>query len=321
VNPAKLDPAQRDDVCAQCHLTGEERIERPGQNISMYQPGGRLSEYADVLVIAGAAMRATSHVERLWASACKQVSGDRLWCGTCHDPHRLPPSSARTAFFREKCAGCHPPSECRRGPDCTSCHMPKATAIDAGHSVLTDHSIPRRPPASKAASAGELVLFGGGQPSARAAGLAYANLAVRTGDGNHLEKAIGLLREADPKDAPVLTQLARWEELRGRVGVATELYEAALRDDPNHIVAAVNLGTLAARQGDLDGAIRLWKAAFERDPATVEAGINVAIALRKQRRHEEARAVLERVLRFDPASALARQLLREGGTPGKDGTR
>lgn len=315
VNPARLDPARRDDVCAQCHLTGEERIDRPGQSVSLYRPGGRLLDHAEYLVVAGAALRATSHVERLLASACKQRSGDRLWCGTCHNPHKPTPPGTRAAFFRSKCLGCHQSPQCRRGPDCVSCHMPKAKVIDAGHSVLTDHSIHRHPSVRKAAPTGELVLFGGGRPSARAIGLAYANLAVRTGDRRHLEKAIPFLRNADTKDAPVLTQLARWEELGGRAGAAVALYEAALRDDPHRIVAAVNLGSIAARQGDLERAIGLWKAVFDRDPATTEAGINLAIAFLKQRRFEDARAVLERVLRFDPSSALAHRLLNQREDP------
>ena len=187
--------------------------------------------------------------------------------------------------------------------------MPKAPATDAAHSVLTDHSIPRRVLTTGAGTSGELVPFGESEPSARASGLAYANLSIRSGDRAHQRKAIRLLEQADPKDAPVLTS-------QGRLPEAAAFNEAALRDDPNRIVAAVNLGSIAARLGDLDRAIALWKDAFERDPATSEAGLNLAIALRRKGRFDEASAVLRRVLRFDPAYVPARELLQaERSTP------
>ena len=194
--------------------------------------------------------------------------------------------------------------------------MPKAPVTDAAHSVLTDHSIPRRVLTTGAGSFAELVPFGESEPSARASGLAYANLSIRSGDRAHQRKAIRLLEQADPKDAPVLTSLGHWEEIQGRLPEAAAFYEAALRDDPHRIVAAVNLGSIAARLGDLDRAIALWKDAFERDPATSEAGLNLAIALRRKGRFDEASAVLRRVLRFDPAYAPARELLQaERPTP------
>ena len=313
VNPAKLGPAERDSVCAQCHLTGEESIERPGQSLAKYTPGKRLSDYADYFVAAGAAMRATSHVERFSASRCKQASGNRMWCGTCHDPHSVPKASERSAYFREKCKGCHMPDPCRRGADCTGCHMPKSAVTDAAHSVLTDHSIPRRPSVTVPPDVTELVLFGGGEPSFRALGLAYANLSIRSGDRVDQQRAIRLLEQAEPKDAAVLTSLGHWEEIHGRLQEAVVLYERALRDDPNRIVAAVNLGSIVAQRGDLDRAIQLWSDAFERDPATREAGLNLAIALRRKGDIDRARAVLLRVLRFDPAYGPAHELLKADG--------
>ena len=34
----------------------------------------------------------------------------------------------------------------RTGDDCIACHMPKTNAVTVQHAVLTDHTIPRRPP-------------------------------------------------------------------------------------------------------------------------------------------------------------------------------
>jgi predicted CXXCH cytochrome family protein len=306
-----MESARRDSVCAQCHLTGEERIERPGKRLSAFRPGERLADYADYFVAPGSGMRAASHVERLSASLCRKKSGDRMWCGTCHDPHASPAPDARANHFRAKCLGCHGEQQCRRGAECTGCHMPKSPVIDAGHSVLTDHSIPRRPRVPPLTATTELILFGKGKPGNRALGLAYANLAVRSGDRRQLAKAVQFLQQADPKDSLVLTQLGYWEQMRERIEVAASLYEAALRQDPQRNVAAVNLGNILAQKGDLDRAEVLWREVFERDPATSEAGINLAIALRRKGRLSEARQVLQRALRFDPASAPARSLLVE----------
>jgi hypothetical protein len=166
-NPVKLDPGRRDDVCAQCHLSGEERIERPGMTLTAFRPGERLADCADFFVMAGAGMRATSHVERLAASRCKQRAGERLWCGTCHDPHALPAPQERVSYFRANCLSCHEVQVCRRGEDCAGCHLPKTVATDAGHSVLTDHSIPRRAAAVPQNSTSELVPLGKSHASAR----------------------------------------------------------------------------------------------------------------------------------------------------------
>src|SRR5207302_11363811 len=98
-------------------------------------------------------MTVTSHVENLAQSACQRGSGDRLWCGSCHDPHVVPEVSQRASWFRTKCLMCHAKRGCtesisartRAANDCTVCHMPKAAVADAQHVVYTDHSIPRRP--------------------------------------------------------------------------------------------------------------------------------------------------------------------------------
>jgi len=59
-----------------------------------------------------------------------------------------------------------------------------------------------------------------------------------------------------------------------------ELYRAALRQDPNLVVALVNLGRLYGSNGLLDQAITLWREALKRNPCLAEAGTNLQIALR-----------------------------------------
>jgi len=43
IDPPRLDPARRDAVCAQCHMSGEARVDRAGMRFKDYRPGALLS--------------------------------------------------------------------------------------------------------------------------------------------------------------------------------------------------------------------------------------------------------------------------------------
>ncbi len=308
VNPAKLPATERDDVCAQCHLTGEARINLTGKQLALYQPGATLGDYVSFFVYEniGRGLKATSHVEKLAGSRCKRQSGDRLWCGTCHNPHGTPSAAARASWYRQKCLGCHEAGECTRGEDCVGCHMPRARVVGGGHGVLTDHSIPRR--ASEKAPARStpgrrLVAWPGSASDARLLGLAYAEVALETGDPFHEKEAFRLLREALPShsaDSDLLTRLAWLYQKRGESERAAALYEAALKVDRNRTVAKVNLGTIYARAGHLQDAIELWHAALRDNPGLTEAAMNLAAAWRALRQEGKATAVLRELMRYDP---------------------
>ena len=282
VNPARLAPARRDDVCAQCHLTGQSRVDRAGRDLTDYQPGDVLSDFVAYFVpTAQGDFQVNSHVEKLSESTCKRVAGDRLWCGSCHDPHSVPPASERAAWYRSKCLTCHEAAQCARGFDCTSCHMPKSRAADAGHGVFTDHSIPRIPGRAAARPAASWTLrgFSAADTGDRELGLAYAETGVRTGNRRQQAEALRLLAAA-PQDAEVQVRLADLEERAGNSSHALALYQAALRQDSNALVALVNLGRLYGSAGLLDRAIALWREALKRNPCLAEAGANLQIALR-----------------------------------------
>jgi hypothetical protein len=289
VNPAKLEPDRRDSVCAQCHLTGVSRVTRAGRTFEDFRAGDRLADYATYFVRDGDSpdLKVTSHVERLAASGCKRAAGDALWCGTCHDPHT---GANRT---QAACLSCHAQAH-HSDESCAGCHMPKSAAIDAGHGVFTDHSIPRDASRSHAkAGPGRLVAFLGTADD-RALGIAYAE----TGDSRALE----FLRKAQPVDNQVRLRLAALERDPTR---AAELYSAVLGSDPANTTALVNLGAIYGSAGRANDAASLWKRALDTNPALEGAALNLSRVLPRA----GARAVLERYLSFNPGSAAVRERL------------
>ncbi|MBI3696690.1 MAG: tetratricopeptide repeat protein [Acidobacteria bacterium] len=325
VNPAKLEPARRDSVCAQCHLTGAARVARARAARAAYRPGELLSEYTAYFVWTDAgpsAMSANSHFEKLQQSACKKASGDRLWCGSCHDPHSEPEAATRAEFYRARCRKCHEPSACKESlgtrrkaqDDCSACHMPKDQVRETEHAVFTDHSIPRRPRRS-AGSPGtgrSLAPFWNTPVEERDLGLAFAMVAGE--DSSFRRRAFELLQKAearDPEDLPVLIQLAQLLDETGREDQAMALSERIVRLDPSQAAVAVNLGTYYIKRGRVQEAMRLWQDALSRNPGLTGARINLAVAQHRAGDAAAAEATLRKALQYDPDQETARKLLAE----------
>ncbi|HWB86636.1 MAG TPA: cytochrome c3 family protein [Bryobacteraceae bacterium] len=334
VNPAKLDSGRRDSVCDQCHLTGEARIASAGRDIESFRPGDQLSDYVSVFVRAGETrgMKVNSHAQKLAQSACKRASGDRLWCGTCHDPHRTPAPSERVAWYREKCLGCHNTRSCTEsakarqvaGDNCIGCHMPRNLVLDVEHVVYTDHSIPRRPARATAPPAGDysLVLFGGGQASPRDLGLAYAELALRLKNSVFQSRALELLLKAqgeNPNDVPVMVELAGIYNRTSQKAKADALYEKILRADPTQVTASVTLGASLVERGDLMAGIKLWQDALSRNPGLELTRMNLALMQIRTGDVKGAEANLVKAVEINPGLAVAHDLLAKlrSATPAK----
>lgn len=316
VNPMKLDATRRDAVCAQCHLAGEARVERLNQKISFYRPGDALSDFVSYFVRSDAApkgIKVNSHVENLAGSRCAKQSGPSMSCTSCHDPHSAPPSADRAVYYREKCLSCHqrdrlPVNRSHgNGADCIACHMPRAKTMDGGHGVMTDHSIPKQPAGVESVrgheTASQLIPFPGYSSDSRSLGLALAELWSRTGEEFYEKEARRLLEEAlsgRNADAEALTRLAHLIEIRGETERALALYEAALKLDPQRVVAAVNAGALHASRGNLDRAIDLWRGALGRNPGLTEASVNLAQALLSRGDQAGAAATVRQALMHAP---------------------
>lgn len=121
-----------------------------GKRIEDFRPGMRLEDVFTVYRLArppGVApgkFKVISQFEQLAASACARNSNGKLWCGTCHDPHRKPVEPV--SYYRDRCLSCHagklPPTHvAAENSNCISCHMPRHEVSDGGHTVFTDHRI------------------------------------------------------------------------------------------------------------------------------------------------------------------------------------
>ena len=312
VNPAKLDAARRDSICQQCHLTGAARVPRLGRGVGTYRPGDLLSDHLTVFVWepAGGERAATDHAEQLARSKCKLASGDRLWCGTCHDPHSQPAAAARMSFYRQACLNCHSGKGCTldaaaratSGNDCASCHMTKGRSREGEHVAYTDHTIARRP----AARAGErqerkLRSFWPGPAEERDLAIAYASL------GSPALPVLEKLQSSE--DAAVLVQLGQLYDGLGKADLAEAVYERVLRLDPSNAAAEANLAIYRAHKGQSSEAMALWQDVFSRNPALAGAGLNLVAAQLGARDRAGAKRTLDRVLQFHPDLDMARQLL------------
>jgi tetratricopeptide (TPR) repeat protein len=163
INPANLAPRERSSVCEQCHLAGEDRVPNPGMKLSDFRAGMKLEDIYTVYVDKASLspqganpLQVVSQVQQLALSRCARESHDKLWCGTCHDPHLEPKNPV--AYFRAKCLSCHGQKLLARHAkpnyNCIGCHMPRRPVSDGAHTVFTDHWIEINPPPAKSTMAG-----------------------------------------------------------------------------------------------------------------------------------------------------------------------
>jgi len=128
VHPGKLSVTRVNELCAQCHSSGEQIGAAFG-----YRPGELLEAWMEVDLNADAENNADPHsanqLARLMQSPCFTKS-EGLSCVRCHDPHRSQLGQMKT--YAAKCRECHQPADCgecrSEGPlledRCVECHMP-----------------------------------------------------------------------------------------------------------------------------------------------------------------------------------------------------
>jgi Tfp pilus assembly protein PilF len=312
VNPARLDPAARDSVCEQCHLSGVIRVANPGKRIADFRPGQRLEEIFTTYVTPADstggddAFKSISHAEQLALSACARNSKGKLWCGTCHDPHN--PAAETPAWFAGKCLSCHrdrlavsvKAGAHPAGADCTGCHMSRRNAKDSAHSVFTDHRIQIRPGSNQASNASDLAPWR--QPEAMIAqrnlALAYLNLGMQKASEPQVtrgERMLTELRAAFPDDPSVLTGLgtALLHHRQPRAAMAD--FERVAQLSPEDVVNLQNLGQSCLAAGDLDCAAKHFEKALDLNPLLLPVANNLTLVYRRQGNAAKLSALSQRM--------------------------
>jgi Flp pilus assembly protein TadD len=325
INPSKLAPARRDDVCMQCHLEGNVAIEQPGKHLYEFQPGDNLSDFTHYFVFAddgSRSLRALSQTEALAQSVCKRKSGNAMSCTSCHDPHATPAAEEKVSYYRNKCLACHGAAlganHHADKPDCKQCHMPAVASEDVAHTQATDHRILRLPamPLQNLTSqaAPRLIRFpaASGAENTRDLALAWASLAEGGITSAVAEAETRLRRAVKEKldDPALLTALGFIEQKKGKVAEARRDYQHALEIDPLANEAAGNLGVIEAQEGHMERAVFLWQQAFERVPGKSAVGMNLAQIYCSSAQFDQARAYTRRVLQFNPDLPEAKALMR-----------
>jgi hypothetical protein len=332
----------REAVCEQCHLQGESRIVRQGRDTWEFRPGMPLETFLSVLVRRPEPTdrhRAVGHVEQMHVSRCFQKSAGKRGCASCHDPHDLPTPEGRVAFYRGRCVTCHEssgqtpacslPREERlrqnKEDSCIACHVPRMQSSDIVHTAVSDHRIPRKPPATPGhfeqpilvEGANPLVDFYRGPnetrdpDAARDMGIAFAELVRARGDESRplARVALPLLKGVSSADVPGAEARAHVLWQTGRPRDARAAYECIWEKAPHREIALADLAQLCMALADADAAARYWKRAVELNPWLPLYRLGLAQSLLHRRAWAEAREQGEAALRLNPATVEARMLL------------
>ncbi len=259
VNPAKLSPDRRMEVCTQCHLeTTSGRIpavlQRFDRGTFSYVAGQPLADFAISFDHAPGTghegkFEAVSSVYRLKQSRCFLESAGKLECATCHDPHKIPRGAEAIRQYSSVCLQCHtathPAAMQASTADCITCHMPKRRVDDAPHVIMTDHLIQRHAPANALAEfaerppeeyRGEVVPYYP-SPLPNTPRNALYRAVAQVGLGNNVRSGLPelarLINEIHPQEAEFYMVLGDGWKMEGKPQEAAEAYKKALQIKPD----------------------------------------------------------------------------------------
>lgn len=331
VNPSKLDPVRRDDVCNQCHILGEDAVLRPGRKYDDFRPGDLLGDVWAVFVKgtdvdSQGRTQAVSHVQQTHSSQCFKQSQGKLGCASCHDPHGVPADPV--AHYRQACFECHTgpeacslPLETRlaQHPDdsCVECHMPSIPANDIPHTSQTDHRILRSPAEENRQSVSEIGslddwdIFGEENldwaPSERdyVLGVAWGDYAASSNDVIAAKKAAELLEPhlatfAD--DGRMRDILAYCKYLLGDRSAAVTLWREAKEVEPELPTPHLSLGLFALETGALGDAREHFERYVALKPRHVEILMQLSRIESELLNLERAMEWAEQARRLDPGN-------------------
>lgn len=338
VNPARLEPQLRDDVCNQCHLQPSANpssfLRLTGRSDYSYKPGERLRDYELVVDYSSPKKRAerfeiNHEAYRLYQSPCYIKSNGAMSCLTCHDPHTKPEPEQRVAYFRSKCLTCHKIEQCNAamaqqnsthaagGADCIPCHMPQHRPEDVIHVVAIDHWIRRDPaPEEWTAPRKERSKEPLGKPMPYSPEYApqdkselvldLAMFAARRGAVHQLASIEDVIGKAKPAGAEPYLYLAELELAAGKTDYAVQSYRRVTKQFPKLLAGYTGLAFALSRQGKYEDVLPAAQHAVESNPASADAYQQLGTALLGLGRVNEAGPSFERAVRLRPFYIEAR---------------
>jgi hypothetical protein len=311
VNPARLEPGARDSVCEQCHLTGVARILNPGKQFTDFKPGERLEQtftiyHNEAPKGRDVAFKVISHSEQLALSQCKRNSGEKMWCGTCHDPHYEPANPVE--YYRERCLTCHAKTQFAsdhpsKTSNCIGCHMPTKETADGGHTAFTDHHIRRRPepvpveePATIAAWREPPV-----ELATRNLGIASVEVGMERQSPKLIVSGYRMLTEVQqqfPEDSEMYNTMGNALFVGRQYGEAVQAFELAVRHDPTSSPKEVNLAQAYIALGEDAQAQEHLEKAMELDSLNLNAATLLMQIYDKNGEQAKSDALAKRLAKF-----------------------
>jgi Tfp pilus assembly protein PilF len=335
VDPGRLPPRLRDDICYGCHMqptVALAGVRHFGRADYSFRPGEPLPDYL-VLVDVDEEGRERSerfeinhHPYRLEQSRCFTESDGALSCLSCHDPHRKVPAAERAAHYRAACLGCHELDDCRleemtmatgdavRPPadpgDCAGCHMARRRPTDVVRVVMTDHLIRRVPggdelvaplPETEPVLIGVEIMDPQRSPGGDLAEVYRAAAVVRAGGGSTaVERLEQMLARAPTSELDPYIDLARGQLKQRWALSAARTLAGILERDPDHPVAREWLAIARSDLGRVEDAITLLRQSLELGSQRVETHFNLARLLSGHGRPAESLAHFQRAIDARP---------------------
>lgn len=334
VNPARLSPDRKMEVCLQCHLeTSNEKlphaIVRFDRVPFSYVPGQPLADYE---LVFNRAQGNTHNFEvaqqgyRFLESQCYLKSAGKLGCTSCHNPHDIPRGQEATAHYNQVCRGCHKgvTQVAVSGPhkadaNCVSCHMPKRRTDDGVHILMTEHLISRRPPAgdlmaekperaeTQATSyKGEVVPYYPAKPASTEDNeLTIAVAQVR--EQSNLKDGLPLLASRIDKYHPsrpsYYAELAEGYVAAGDPASAVRYFEEASKREPASSNRLIQWADALIETREWPLAEEKLRRATELTPNDPRAWGRLGWAMWQQNKAGEAKAALEKAIALGPEVA------------------
>jgi predicted CXXCH cytochrome family protein len=335
VNPSRLSPQRRNEVCYECHLLPAVAVQgarRFGRDVYSFRPGQVLSDYEVPLDVTDAKIPSADRFEishqayRLEQSRCFRESGGRLSCLSCHDPHRRVPPEERAAHFRTVCLACHESTVCsgqqhavggRDQSDCVACHMLRRRTQDVVHVVMTDHRIGRQPggpellaPLEEKDPSIEAVDFYDASTAPKGAeGELFRLMPLLRGGGDRnpqlLARFAEVLAAVKPQALEPWLDLANAEANQQQWSMLETTSRAILERAPSHPMALAWLGLARGGLGEKKETITLLRRAVTLAPDRAGLHVQLALALLRDGKGDEAISELDRATTLRPNLAAA----------------